>query len=63
MTTTTITISVNIATGHANEGNSSFSVNVDSKYLDYLDIGRQVKINTLVAEALVDYKVNNGIES
>lgn len=59
-TPTTVTITINIATGNKHEGNSEVKVNLYEHQLEnLLFASQQPDLTTLVAEALKDYDERN----
>ena len=57
----TITITVNIATGNKYEGNSEFKINIPEKYFKYIDRNKLAsELDILIDKALVDYGKSNG---
>ncbi len=62
MTQTTVTITVNIATGNRYEGNAELKINVPEEHLKYLDGGKFSKdIKELIASAVVEYQAKNQV--
>jgi len=58
----TVTVSVNVATGNMNEGNSTFSLNISSVLLGYLNLSYlEDQLSLLVQKALIDYRLNNDL--
>ena len=58
----TVTVSVNVATGNMNEGNSTFSLNISSALLGYLNLSYlEDQLSLLVQKAMLDYRLNNDL--
>lgn len=58
--TSTISVTVNIATGNRNEGNAILTVNVSEEYLETMDPQSMDKaLVGAVKSAILNYKMNN----
>ena len=56
----TITITVNIATGNMYEGNAEFKLNLPEKHIQHLDRNKLAsELNTLFDEACAEYESQN----
>lgn len=60
MNTTTITITVNIATGNKYEGNAEFRINIPENHLPYINpTSFKNELAQMITEARKQYEENN----